>query len=144
MTYDGRNCEAFASGNAVDPDGSTIKVRGLATRDAEIIFDHELPAWADLFIEKNRKYANFQKDSLGVKAMFVDVWRKAALLKYRIWEGEPEIGNETNREIIQDMIGHLFLILARTGAAECQSQTCELHAGECTDDLDLGPEGRAN
>lgn len=114
MTFDGSNAESF---RASDEFGSTVlMVRYLATADAEGIFDNELPKWADLFIEKNRKYAGFQEDSLGVKAMFVDVWRKAALLKYRIWEGQPEIGNESNREIIQDLIGHLFLMLVRLPA----------------------------
>lgn len=82
----------------------------IPTRQAERILEHHLPAWLALFLEKNRKYAGIEKNELGVRGKFVDVFRKTGILKSRLWDGAEVVGEDTP-EVIMDMIGHLFLML---------------------------------
>ena len=81
----------------------------IATQQARYIMDVLVEQWATKFLEKNRKYREVD-NSLGAKGVFPDVWRKVGILKSRMWLGHGVVG-EATREVIQDLIGHLFLML---------------------------------
>lgn len=79
------------------------------TEQARHICEDLVPAWREGFIQKNLKYRKVD-NSLGVKGIFPDVYRKTGILKDRIWDDGAVIGEGTE-EVIQDLIGHLFLML---------------------------------
>lgn len=79
------------------------------TEAARYIAERLVPEFLKLFLEKNSGYGNMH-DELGLKAQFVDINRKNGKLRRAIWDGKP-IGPEPVREVILDMIGHLFLTL---------------------------------
>jgi hypothetical protein len=81
----------------------------VATQQARDIMSRLVPEWAVGFISKNRKYKAVGND-LGPRGIFPDVNRKTGILKDRIWDGNGVVG-EATREVIQDLIGHLFLML---------------------------------
>lgn len=75
---------------------------------ASYIFSNLVPLWANRFAFGNAKYADVDQ-SLGLKGVFPDINRKVGILKSRIWEGKPTVG-ESTEEVISDLIGHLFLM----------------------------------
>lgn len=97
----------------------TIKVTPYLPPQARYIFTNLVPEWAEQFAVGNAKYQDVDQ-SLGVKGVFPDINRKVGILKSRIWEGKPTVG-ESTREVINDLIGHLFLmqyLLDEQGAGE--------------------------
>jgi hypothetical protein len=69
-----------------------------------------LPEWAERFALGQEKYQDVEH--LGPKGVFPDVNRKVGRLRSDIWEGRtPPEGAEPTREVILDLIGHLFLML---------------------------------
>jgi hypothetical protein len=75
------------------------------------IFNRLLPEWADRFCVGQIKYENVD-DHLGSKGVFPDINRKVGRLERDIWDGRtPPPGAEPTREVIMDLIGHLFLML---------------------------------
>lgn len=79
------------------------------TEQAMDILSRLLPEWRDLFLAKNAKYKAVGND-LGARGVFPDINRKTGILKDRIWDGNSSPG-ESSREVILDLIGHLFLML---------------------------------
>lgn len=79
------------------------------TSMAERLVSGVLQEWLDLFLQKNRKYRAVG-DGLGAKGVFPDVWRKVGVLKARLWEGDDAGSGEPTTEVIDDLIGHLFLM----------------------------------
>lgn len=80
-----------------------------ATDEALTVMNSLVPRFAKLFIQKNRKYAAVRGNDLGSKGFIPDINRKMGILRDRIWDGNPVVG-ESNAEVIQDLIGHLFLL----------------------------------
>lgn len=65
-----------------------------------------------LFDEKNREYGSENAFVLGSAGQFADIWRKIGKLKTALWDRKPEqLTSEGTEEIVQDLIGHLFLTL---------------------------------
>ncbi len=86
------------------------------TKIAERIFREHFPDWARLFVEKNAHYGELSND-LGVKAQFVDIYRKVGPLKRILWDGE-KLPGEGAEEMLKDLIGHCFLTLDLLAQAE--------------------------
>jgi hypothetical protein len=83
-----------------------------ATPEAEYIVEHLVREWLDSFLAKNRKYKDVDQ-SLGARGVFPDVNRKVGILKSRVWNDERHApAEESTDEVIMDLIGHLFLMLA--------------------------------
>lgn len=87
-----------------------------ATEQAYDICERLIPEWKALFIQKNAKYRAVGT-SLGARGVFPDINRKTGVLKDRIWDGGEVIGEPT-REVIMDLVGHLFLMLQMLDAEE--------------------------
>ena len=83
--------------------------QNVSTSMAERLVGGVLQEWLDLFLQKNRKYRTVG-DGLGAKGVFPDIWRKVGVLKARVWEGDDAGSGEPTTEIIDDLIGHLFLM----------------------------------
>jgi hypothetical protein len=78
-----------------------------ASRD---VFERLLMEWANRFTRGQQKYRDVKH--LGAKGVFPDVNRKTGRLESDIWEERtPPEGAEPTREVILDLIGHLFLML---------------------------------
>lgn len=96
-------------------DGQQIWVSNYAllTPMAQRLMAWVLPNWLDLFLAKNRKYAEVDQ-SLGPAGVFPDINRKVGVLRRRIWDGRTSDvsagSDESTVEIIDDLIGHLFLM----------------------------------
>jgi hypothetical protein len=69
-----------------------------------------MPDWLALFSAKNADYGSGSAFELGIRGQYSDIHRKMIKLKRSMWDGE-ELGFEDEEEIIQDLIGHLFLTL---------------------------------
>lgn len=83
------------------------------TKQSEDILGRLIPEWAALFAEKQRQYKDVD-NSLGARGVFPDINRKVGSLKRYVWDGEEWEANrrvDNPREIILDLIGHLFLML---------------------------------
>lgn len=83
----------------------------------ERIITKHVPAWAEKFRAKSDDYNSSEEFGgmephtiLGIRGQFADIWRKVWKLKKALWDGETLAG-EQPREIIQDLIAHLFLTL---------------------------------
>lgn len=65
-----------------------------------------------MFLEKNEKYAKVQEAGydLGPQGVIPDINRKVGILVDRIWY-ENQTPGESSREVIMDLIGHLFLLM---------------------------------
>lgn len=81
----------------------------ITTSEAGYIVDHLIPEWWTLFKSKNNEYGSHD-DDLGVKGQFADIHRKMKKLRNALWDGKP-LTHEQPREVILDLIGHLFLTL---------------------------------
>lgn len=79
-----------------------------STEDLKQIIGDDLLTWADLFAYKNAGYGDMA-DDLGSRAQYVDLNRKCMKLKRALWDGEPLTGESVD-EVVNDMIGHLFLL----------------------------------
>lgn len=83
------------------------------TPEASIIVGELMSEFIELFLAKNAKYKSVQDGyDLGDKGIIPDLNRKLGILKSRLWDGEDTVGEDTD-EVIQDMIGHLFLMWAK-------------------------------
>lgn len=85
----------------------------------ERIMSQQVPEWAAKFDAKSRDYNSASTGwephtFLGVKGQFADIWRKIGKLKKSLWD-EERLTGEQPREIIQDLISHLFLTLDLMG-----------------------------
>jgi hypothetical protein len=80
------------------------------TATADRIRDHHFPKWLELFQRKSREYGEATHEGLGPRGQFSDIYRKVVKLKKFMWD-EPEAVPEFEdiEEIIDDLIGHLFL-----------------------------------
>lgn len=89
---------------------SSIKpdAHGYQTDQAEVICEDLVPAWRALFLQKNAKYRAVG-NNLGARGVFPDINRKVGILKDRVWDGNETEG-ESTEEVINDLIGHLFLM----------------------------------
>lgn len=82
------------------------------TEDAKYILKI-MPDILTQFLEKNAKYATVEDGyDLGDQGIIPDLNRKLGILVDRIWHGRREVGESTD-EVIGDLIGHLFLMLAK-------------------------------
>ncbi len=100
-----------------EPDVETLMVDPkYHTEQARHICEELVPEWRTGFILKNLKYRKVD-NSLGIKGIFPDVYRKTGILKDRIWDGGVVVGEGTE-EVIQDLIGHLFLMLHMLSESE--------------------------
>lgn len=68
-----------------------------------------LQEWTWLFMDKQRDYGD-RADDLGVPGQYAELSRKMIKLRRVMWEGHPLVG-EPPREVVLDLIGHLFLTL---------------------------------
>lgn len=82
---------------------------GYPTEAAKYISEQLVPEFLELFLEKNAGYGNMHGD-LGLRAQYVDIHRKVGKLRRAWWDGKA-IGPEQPREVVLDLIGHLFLAL---------------------------------
>lgn len=85
----------------------------------ERIRDVWVPEWLQLFEKKSADYNTkatakrpaFQPhEVLGIKGQWADIWRKVWKLHKALWDDEQLTG-EQPREIILDLISHLFLTI---------------------------------
>lgn len=95
-----------------------VPVNAIRTEQASDIVNRIAPHFFELFLEKNAKYAKVG-NSLGSKGVFPDVNRKVGILKDRLWDGNESPGEPT-REVMLDLIGHLFLMIHMMDAEEKQ------------------------
>lgn len=79
------------------------------SKAARHIIEDLVPEWQEFFLQKNAGYGDMSKD-LGVRAQYVDIHRKVGKLRRCMWNGE-EIGPESLREVLLDLIGHCFLTI---------------------------------
>lgn len=97
--------EPGAMNTIIDIDNSEF-----ATMMARRICTIYVPEWMKTFIAKNRKYRKVT-NNLGAKGVYPDVNRKVGILEARVWDGDPTSdGAESTVEVIDDLIGHLFLM----------------------------------
>jgi hypothetical protein len=70
-----------------------------------------LEDWAELFAQKHREYGSESSEhDLGVRGQYVDISRKVRKLKRAWWDGVALL-TEDDKEVCQDLIGHLLLAL---------------------------------
>ncbi len=96
-----------------------------------IINDH-MVEWREEFIRKsadyNSKVSGFEPHTLlGIPGQFADIWRKVWKLKKALWDGDKLTG-EQPKEIIRDLISHLFLTLDMLEQRERESFIAEERA----------------
>jgi hypothetical protein len=83
----------------------------VVTAEAQDIVDKLLPQWLQLFLNKNAQY--MKVSHLGARGVFPDINRKVGALQRLVWEGEgPAEGSEDAKQVMLDLIGHLFLMAA--------------------------------
>lgn len=83
----------------------------ITTEEADTIINELLPEWWVLFKTKNNEYGTHE-DDLGMRGQYADIHRKMKKLRNALWDGQP-LTHEQPREVILDLIGHLFLTLAK-------------------------------
>jgi hypothetical protein len=91
--------------------GVRLRLPNTMTDEAEMIMFSILPEWSELFLQNNWKYRHAR--DLGARGVFPDVNRKVGILEARVWEGVNDGVGESTDEVIMDLIGHLFLMLAK-------------------------------
>lgn len=69
-----------------------------------------LPQWLELFARKNKDYGSGASFELGTKGQYSDIHRKMIKLKRALWD-DQELEFEGVKEVINDLIGHLFLTM---------------------------------
>lgn len=79
---------------------------------ARAVMERHLPEAIDHFLMRNAEYGDDDDFDLGVSGQYVDISRKVQKLKRRWWDGEdvPD-GAESDKVIIQELIGHLLMSL---------------------------------
>lgn len=105
------------------PDVFLLNVKG----DAATIIEDLVPEWAHMFVRKNLGYGEMHQD-LGVKAQYVDMHRKVRKLKRALWDLQ-DIGDETPREVLMDLIGHCFLTIALIDTEEEKKRVKTIQIG---------------
>lgn len=95
--------------------------------DAKKIIDELVPEWGHMFVRKNAGYGEMHQD-LGVKAQYVDMHRKVRKLKRALWDLQ-DIGDESPREVLMDLIGHCFLTIALIDAEEEKKRAKTIQIG---------------
>ena len=83
----------------------------VTTDEAELIINELLPEWWSQFKAKNKEYVTHD-DDLGMRGQYADIHRKMKKLRNALWDGKP-LTHEQPREVVLDLIGHLFLTLAK-------------------------------
>lgn len=83
----------------------------VTTTEAFDIIDRLLPEWWTLFKGKNNEYGTHD-DDLGMRGQYADMHRKMKKLRNNLWNGKA-LTHEQPREVILDLIGHLFLTLTK-------------------------------
>lgn len=77
---------------------------------AAYIFGELVPQWEKMFAAKNAGYGEYEGE-LGPLGEAVEIWRKAKKLKRAFINGvDTSEWDESPREVVMDMIGHLFLL----------------------------------
>lgn len=80
------------------------------TKVAQAIFTKHLPAWINLFLQKNASYGESGYHDLGIKGYWPEIRRKLARLERALWRDEDtSIWTEQPTEIIFDLIGTLLM-----------------------------------
>lgn len=75
------------------------------------IFDRIIPEAVEFFRTKTKDYSGGPGFLLlGSRGQFSDITRKWLKLYQAVWEGRELVG-EQPQEIVQDFIGHCFLLL---------------------------------
>lgn len=112
---------------------SVVQSTGYPTEAARYIAETLVPEFLEKFFEKNKGYGNMHGD-LGLRAQYVDIHRKTGKLRRAWWDGKP-IGPEQPREVVLDLLGHLFLALELMDGDQHLDATLERpDAGEPEDD----------
>lgn len=90
------------------------------TGEAIRIIGQWLPETMERFLQKNTNYNRAQTGhDLGAKGIIPDINRKSAVLVSRIWHGDQvQTLSEDTVEVIDDLIGHLFLLKDKIMQAE--------------------------
>ena len=100
-----RLIDAHSINSGDDSDGSETPNTAEARR-----IERMVPEVMRRFYRKNTKYAKVQTGhDLGAKGIIPDINRKTGVLVDRLWDGSPEVDEDTI-EVIDDLIGHLFLL----------------------------------
>lgn len=80
------------------------------TKVAQAIFTKHLPAWINLFLQKNASYGESGYHDLGIKGYWPEIRRKLARLERALWRDEDtSTWTEQPTEIIFDLIGTLLM-----------------------------------
>lgn len=83
----------------------------ITTDEAKLIVEYLIPEWWMQFKRKNNEYGT-HADDLGMRGQYADIHRKMKKLRNSLWDGLP-LTHEQPREVVLDLIGHLFLTLAK-------------------------------
>lgn len=86
----------------------TLEINNPPSEQSERILLRVLPKVLELFLNKNKDYADWP--DLGLKGEFVEIWRKVHKLKSAIWDGKELVG-EQDDEVLMDLFGHVLLAL---------------------------------
>ncbi len=77
-----------------------------------------IPEFRDVFLNWNTEYSSQERD-LGIRAEFVNLWRKAKKVKAAVWDGVDDTAwRESLRLVLLEIIGHAFLMLHDLDKAE--------------------------
>jgi len=100
----------------MDDDTVTMAVLEGMSPDGRYIFNNLLPEWEEMFAKKQQDYGD-DANKLGIKGAFVDFHRKEGKIKRAIWDDQELVG-EQPREILMDVVGHCFLMIAELDRLE--------------------------
>jgi uncharacterized LabA/DUF88 family protein len=76
-----------------------------------IITEVLMPEFRKHFTDWNQEYSTQERD-LGLRAEFVNLWRKTKKVKAAVWDGADTLAwREGLRIILMEIIGHAFLML---------------------------------
>jgi hypothetical protein len=98
--------------NDKDETACKFEIQNIPNEQAHRILVDVLPKLLELYMKKSMDYGGDVGDlaDLGAKATFVDMWRKMGKLKRALWDG-VELEGEGPKEIMMDLVGHIFIIL---------------------------------
>src|SRR5215510_4212849 len=95
------------------------------SRNGQYVLESLIPEWVGYFTDKSQDYADDAENmGLGYKGSFSDMWRKMGKLKRALWD-DQELRGEQPRELLQDVIGHCFLIIAEMDNPSVMLKTFE-------------------
>lgn len=111
--------------NAVDEEGEDRQVaflvlkRNIRTYLANRIVKVHVQEALDHFLARNAEYGDDNDFNLGLAGQYVDISRKVQKLKRRWWKHEPaRDGEESDRVIVMELIGHLLMSMEYLDQAE--------------------------